>query len=67
MGKATPAGLIGGVICTGIIIVLGSVFFSPDQTAFDWIALISLVIWPGYFFASTRVKRVFSLRIGART
>ncbi len=59
VGKATPAVLIGGVICTGIIIVLGSVFFSPDQTAFDWIALISLVIWPGYFFASTRVKRVF--------
>jgi Protein of unknown function (DUF2569) len=51
--------LIGSVICTGITIVIGSVFFSPDQTVFDWFALIWLVIWLAYFFTSKRVKHVF--------
>lgn len=51
--------LIGSVICTGITIVFASVFFSPDQTVFDWIALVSLTIWLAYFYASKRVKRVF--------
>ncbi len=57
--KLLRAVLIGSVICTGITIVFDSVFFSPDQTVFDWFALIWLVIWLGYFFTSQRVKRVF--------
>jgi hypothetical protein len=57
--KLLRAVLIGSVICIGITIVIGSVFFSPDQTIFDWIALIWLVIWLAYFFTSKRVKRVF--------
>jgi S1-C subfamily serine protease len=57
--KLLRAVLIGSVICTGITIVFGFVFFSPDQTVFDWFALIWLVIWLGYFFTSQRVKRVF--------
>ncbi len=51
--------LIVSVICAGITIVLVSVFSSGDQAVFDWLALIWLAIWLAYFFASTRVKRVF--------
>ena len=51
--------LIGSVICTGLTIVIDSVYFSQDQTVFDWIALIWLVIWLAYFFTSRRVRRVF--------
>jgi S1-C subfamily serine protease len=57
--KLLRAVLIGGLICTGIIIVLDSVFFSGDQADFDWLALIWLAIWVAYFFRSERVKDVF--------